>query len=68
MTKSNKKLASIGLTVIGAGLVIWASQKSGGLESKLTNALTGSYSDNVMMLYIAGAACIAIGVYLYIKK
>ena len=68
MTKSNTKLASIGLIIVGAGLAIWGSQKSGGLESKLSSALTGSHSDNVMMLYIAGAVCIAVGVYLYIKK
>ena len=68
MNKSNMKLASIGLMVVGAGLAIWGNQKSGGLESKITSALTGSQSDNVMMLYIGGAVCIAIGVYLYIKK
>lgn len=68
MTKSTKKLASIALMVVGAGLAIWGNQKSGGLESKLTSALTGSQSDNVMMLYISGAVCLAIGIYLYIKK
>lgn len=67
MAKSKMKLPSIGLMVVGAGLVVWASQKSRGLESKLSNALTGSYSDNVMLLYIAGAVCIAAGVYLYKK-
>jgi len=68
VSKSSIKTASIALIAIGAGLAFWGYQKSGGLESKLTNALTGSYSDNVMMLYISGAACLAVGIYLYIKK
>ena len=68
MSKSTIKTTSIVLTAIGAGLVVWGHQKSGGFESKLTSALTGSHSDNVMMLYISGAACIAVGIYLYIKK
>ncbi|MDH5369584.1 MAG: DUF3185 family protein [Gammaproteobacteria bacterium] len=54
--------------VVGAGLAFWGFQKSGGLESKLTSALTGSHSDNVMVLYISGAVCLAVGVYLYMKK
>ena len=66
--KSTKQLMSIALMVIGAGLAIWGQQKSGGFESQFTNALTSSHSDNVMMLYIGGAACIVVGIYLYIKK
>ncbi len=68
ISKSSIKTASIALIAVGAGLVFWGYQKSGGLESKLTSALTGSHSDNVMMLYISGAACLAVGIYLYIKK
>ncbi len=68
ISKSSMKTASIALSAVGAGLVFWGYQKSGGLESKLTSALTGSHSDNVMMLYISGAACLAVGIYLYIKK
>lgn len=68
MAKANNKMISIVFMVVGAGLAIWGFQKSGGLDSKISSALTGSYTDNVMMLYISGAVCLAIGVYLYIKK
>ena len=68
ISKSSIKTVSIALTAIGSGLLFWGYQKSGGLDSKLSNALTGSYTDNVMMLYISGAACLAVGIYLYIKK
>lgn len=68
MAKANNKMISIALMVVGAGLAFWSYQKSGGLDSKITSALTGSYTDNVMMLYIGGAVCFAVGLYLYFKK
>lgn len=67
-TDTTKNIISIILIAIGAGLVIWGYKKSEGISSQLSNALTGSHSDNVMMLYIGGAACIAVGVFLYFKK
>lgn len=68
MSKTNKKIVSIALMVMGTGLAFWGYQKSGGLESKITSALTGSHSDNVMLLYISGTACLAVGIYLYLKN
>jgi len=62
------KLTSLVLIVVGAGLAIWGYQKSGGFNSQLSNALTGSHSDNVMMLYIGGAACIIAGLFLFFRK
>jgi hypothetical protein len=67
-TDSIKNIISIVLIAIGTGLVIWGYQKSESIGAKLSSALTGSYSDNVMMLYIGGAACIAVGVFLIFKK
>ena len=67
MAKSTNKMISIALMVIGAGLATWGYQKSGGLDSKITSALTGSHTDNVMMLYIGGAVCHVVGIYLYLK-
>ena len=67
-SKSTIKTTSIALIAVGAGLAVWGYQKSGGFESQLSSALTGSHSDNVMMLYISGAVCFAVGIYLYIKK
>lgn len=67
-SKSTKQITSIALIAIGAGLAFWGYQKSGGLGSQVSNILTGSPSDNVMVLYISGAASLAVGIYLYIKK
>lgn len=68
MSKSSRKLASIALIVLGAGLAIWGHQKSGGLGSQLSNAFTGSHTNTVMALYIGGAICIAVGIYLMTRK
>lgn len=65
---STMKLTSLVLIVVGAGLAVWGYQKSGGFNSQLSNALTGSHSDNVMMLYIGAAVCVIAGVFLYVKK
>jgi len=68
MAKSSKKNISIVLMVIGAGLAIWGYDISGGFGSSVTQALTGSPTDKVMMLYIGGAASFAVGLFLFIKK
>ncbi len=59
-----QKIVSTILISIGAGLSIWGYKRSEGPGSQLSNGLTGSHSDNVMMLYIAGSACIAVGVFI----
>jgi hypothetical protein len=66
--QSTQTIASVALVVVGTGLAFWGYQKSGGLGSKLSNVLTGSHTDNVMALYIGGAVCIAVGIFLFFKK
>ena len=67
MATSNKVIA-IALLVTGAGLAVWGYQLSGSLGSMLNKAVTGSDTDKVMGLYIAGAVLSVIGVYLFNKK
>ena len=63
-----KNLLGIIFVVIGIGLGIWAYQQSEGLKSQLSSAITGSHTDNVMMLAIGCAASLAIGIFLIVKK
>jgi len=65
---SPKKPLGIALLAAGAGLAFWGLQKSEGLQSQLSSAFTGSYTDNVMMLYIAAVICLVVGAFLLIKK
>jgi hypothetical protein len=65
---SPKKLLAIALLASGAGLAFWGFQKSEGFQSQVSSAFTGSHTDNVMMLYVGAAVCLAIGAFLLIKK
>jgi hypothetical protein len=65
---SPNKLLGIAMLATGGGLAFWGLQKSEGLESRISSAFTGSHTDNVMLLYIGAAVCLAIGVFLLIKK
>jgi len=65
---STIKIAGIILLVLGAGLAIWGFQQSGSVGSQVTRAISGSDSDEVMLLYISGAVCFVVGLYLFIKK
>ena len=61
-TLPNKLIGIIAL-VAGAGLGYWGYQKSSGLESQLSSAITGSQSDNVMLLYIGVFSIIQTGTF-----
>ena len=66
--RSKSKIISIALMVIGIGLAFWGYQMSGSVGSKITQTITGSFTDKVMILYIAGAVSFIVGLYLNIKK
>lgn len=62
------KIIGIILIVIGAGLALWGYQLSGSVGSQITQAVTGSDTDKVMTLYIAGAVSFVVGIYLFVKN
>ncbi len=55
------------LLVVGSGLAFWGYQLSGSFSAQFSKAVTGSEGDKVMMLYIAGAASFAAGLFLLLK-
>jgi TRAP-type C4-dicarboxylate transport system permease large subunit len=61
-------IVAIVLMVVGAGLAYWGYQQSGSIGSQMTQAVTGSHSDKVMTLYIAAAASLAVGIFLFFKR
>jgi len=64
----NLKVISIALIVVGIALLIWGFQMSDSVGNQVTQSLTGSATDAVMYRYIAGAASLAAGAYLFFKK
>jgi hypothetical protein len=63
-----KSLIGIVFLIVGAGLLYWGYQESGGIDSQIESAITGSHSDNVMMMYIGGSVCLAIGTFFAFRK
>ena len=59
------KLIGVVLVIVGAGLAFWGYQIAGGLGSQITQTVSGAMSDEVMYRYIGGAACAAVGAYLF---
>jgi len=62
------KIIAISLIVLGFGLAIWGYQLSGSVGSQITQAVTGSDTDKVMIYYIGGAASFFVGIFLFRKN
>ncbi|WP_088332768.1 DUF3185 family protein [Lacimicrobium sp. SS2-24] len=65
---TNTKILSLILMVVGIGLAVWGFNEADSTAGKVTEAVTGSYSDETMMMLIGGAASFIVGLYLFIKK
>ncbi len=68
MNAQQLKMLAIILIVIGAALIIWGFNLSGGAANEVARSLTGSSTDAVMHRYIAGAVSLAAGLFLFLKK
>jgi cytosine/uracil/thiamine/allantoin permease len=62
------RIIGIALVILGVGLAIWGYQQSGSVGSQVTQAVTGSDTDQVMMFYIGGAISFFVGLFLFGKK
>jgi len=65
---STMKIIGIALLVVGLGLGYWGFQISGSFGSQISETMTGSPTDKVMLLYIGGAACFVVGLLMFLKK
>ncbi len=62
------KVIGLVLIVAGAGLLIWGYQLSDSLTAQLTETVSGAMPDAVMGRYIAGAASLVVGIYLFVTR
>jgi cytosine/uracil/thiamine/allantoin permease len=62
------KILGPALIVLGLGLGIWGYQLSGSVGEQVTQVVTGSNTDKVMMLYIGGAVSFIAGLFLVFKR
>jgi uncharacterized protein YjeT (DUF2065 family) len=63
-----RRIIGTALIVVGAGLLWWGYQLSDSIGSQLTETFTGSLPDAVMLRYIAGGACVAVGLHLLLRQ
>ncbi|MBW2498597.1 MAG: DUF3185 family protein [Deltaproteobacteria bacterium] len=59
-----KRIGGIVLIIVGLGIAYTGYTMSGSLGNQLGEAIKGSPSDSVMLRYVAGAACAAVGAFL----
>jgi phosphate/sulfate permease len=67
-SSSTMKIIGLVLLIVGIGLAFWGYQISESVGSQITQTVTGSYTDKVMLLFIGGAASFIAGLFLFIKK
>ena len=67
-SSSTMKIIGLVLLIVGIGLAFWGYQISDSVGSQITQTVTGSYTDKVMLLFIGGAASFIAGLFLFIKK
>lgn len=60
--------AGLVLVVVGVGLGLWGYQESQALGNEVATALGGGVTDAVMIRYIAGAAALALGLLLLLRR
>jgi drug/metabolite transporter (DMT)-like permease len=62
------KAIGLALIVVGAGMIFWGYQLSDSIGSQLTETLSGSMPDEVMIRYIGGAAALIVGLFLALRR
>ena len=62
------KVAGLALIVVGIGLIVWGYQLSGSVTAELTQTVSGSLPDEVMVRYIGGAVSLIVGLFLTFRR
>jgi len=63
-SRSLKKILSFMLIIAGIAMIFHGYQLSDSVDSLITEAVTGSYSDEVIMYYVGGVVSLVAGIML----
>ncbi len=64
----NQKLLGVVLLVVGAIILYFGWQSSESVGDKVTEAITGRFTDETMIFIIGGAVALVAGIYLTLRK
>ena len=62
------QLVGAALVAVGAGLGVWGYRESQTLTHQVADALGSGVSQEVLVLYLAGVACIAAGIFCLVRR
>jgi len=63
-----QRIAGAVLLAVGAVLAVWAYRDSQSVSAQVADALGAGLSQEVVLMYLAGAACAAVGVFLIVRR
>jgi drug/metabolite transporter (DMT)-like permease len=64
----NKKIIGIVLLVAGVAAIVWGYNQSQTVGGQITEAFSGSPSDEILIYYIGGAVAALIGIFILLKR
>ncbi len=64
----NKKIIGIVLLVAGVAAIVWGYNQSQTVGGQITEAFSGSPSDEILIYYIGGAIAALIGIFILLKR
>jgi uncharacterized membrane protein len=65
---AQSKLIGLILIIVAAGLIYMGMNQANSPMGELTEAFSGSYSDETMAYLIGGAVAAVVGVFMFLKK
>lgn len=63
-----RQIAGAVLLAVGAALAVWGYRDSQSVGHQVADALGAGLSEEVLLMYLAGAACAAVGVFLIVRR
>lgn len=67
-SKSTRQAIGAALAVIGGGMLAWGYRDSQTIGERVTSAVTGDPSNDVLLFYVLGGAALVAGLVLILRR
>ena len=64
----NKKIIGIVLLVVGVAAIVWGYNQSQTVGGQISEAFSGSPSNEILAYYIGGGIAAAVGIFMLMKR